>query len=173
MLSELGRRLGCEAAAASLVAHLQSQTRAVAAAVGGRPAVRAVFLFDVAPIVAAGPGSFPDELLRVAGGENLIRRGGAYPTIGLEHLLALDPDVILDGTGGGYEAAGILKPLRDAPGWRDLRAMKLGQIRSFQSPAVFRPGPRIGEGLYAVARALHGDALPLRDVQAPPSRPQP
>jgi iron complex transport system substrate-binding protein len=173
MLSELGRRLRCDAAAASIVARLQSQKAAVAAAVAGRPAVRSVFLFDTAPIVVAGPGSFPDELLRLAGGENLIRRGGAYPTIGLEHLLALDPDVLLDGTLGAHDARSILEPLRGAPGWRELRAMKLGHIRSFQSSAVLRPGPRIGEGLYAVARALHGEALIIREAQAPTGQPPP
>jgi iron complex transport system substrate-binding protein len=174
MLTELGRRLGSESAAARLVARLEAQLAAVSAAVAGRPAVRAIFLFDVAPIVAAGPGSFPDELLRRAGGENLIRRGGAYPTIGLEHLLALDPDVILDGARVSHDAASILEPLRTAPGWRDLRAMKEGRIRSFQSASVLRPGPRIGEGLFAVARALYGDDLVIvHETQAPSGGPPP
>jgi iron complex transport system substrate-binding protein len=53
--------------------------------------------------------------------------------------------------------------LADAPGWRELGAVREGRIREVGSDAL-RPGPRIGEGLWAVARAVHGDAL-----SSPPS----
>ncbi|HSN96758.1 MAG TPA: ABC transporter substrate-binding protein, partial [Candidatus Nanopelagicales bacterium] len=123
---------------------------------------RVALLFDAGPIVAAGPGGFPDELIRLAGGENLITRGGAYPTLGSEHLIALDPEVLIDGAADLHEGAAAgsrLAALRDAPGWRELRAMREGRVRPLASAAALRPGPRIGDGLAALARAIHGDAL--------------
>jgi ABC-type Fe3+-hydroxamate transport system substrate-binding protein len=46
--------------------------------------------------------------------------------------------------------------VENAPGWKELRAVKLGRVRSVGSDAL-RPGPRIGDGLWTVARAIHGD----------------
>lgn len=162
MLSELGRRLDHEAGAAAAVGAIERARSDVRAATAGKPKVRAVFLFDTAPIVAAGPGSFPDELVREAGGENVVREGGAYPTLSIERLLALDPDVILDGASTGHdgEATSRIAALRVAPGFRDLRAVREQRVRPLTTPEVLRPGPRIGQGLIALARALHGDVLP-------------
>jgi iron complex transport system substrate-binding protein len=161
MISELGKRLAHEASAALVVAKIEEARRRVRAAVAGRPRVRAVFVFDTAPIVAAGPGSFPDELIREAFGENLVREGGAYPTLSIERLLALDPEVILDGASTGHEGeeAARAAALRTAPGFRDLRAVREGRVRPLTSSVVLRPGPRIGEGLIALCTALHGEIL--------------
>ena len=121
--------------------------------------MRAAFLFDVAPVVAAGPGSFADELVREAGGDNVVKAGGAYPTLDLERLLALDPDVLLDGASDEHGPSRVAS-MREAPGWKDLRAMREGRVRPLSASTVLRPGPRIGGGLAAVARALHGEGRP-------------
>ncbi|WP_437569920.1 ABC transporter substrate-binding protein [Sorangium sp. So ce542] len=175
MLAELGRRLDAAPGAEQAIARIRARRQEVEQAVKGRPRVRVALLFDTSPIFAAGPGSFADELLRLAGGENAIARGGAYPSISVEHLLALDPDVLLDGTAGvdgadapGAQGAPRLAVLRDAPGWRSLRAVREGRVRPLRTDAVLRPGPRIGDGLAEVARALHGDALSLSDAAAAP-----
>lgn len=160
-LDELGRRLGASQGASDVIARIRAKKDAVAAAVQGLPRARVALLFDVAPVVAAGPGGFPDELLRLAGGENVITRGGAYPTINIEHLLALDPDLILDGITDTGSVLGGAPPAipRDGPGFRELRAVRSGNVRSIPTAIVLRPGPRIGEGLAILARAIHGDAL--------------
>ncbi|APR84015.1 Vitamin B12 ABC transporter, B12-binding component BtuF [Minicystis rosea] len=167
MLVDLGRRVGHDAGAAAAVAAIEAQRKQVAAAIAGRPRVKAIFLFDVGPIVAAGPGSFPDALIREAGGENLITVGGPYPTLDLEKILALDPDVLLDGASDMAESGSRVAALRDAPGWKTLRALRENRARSIMASTSLRPGPRIGDGLVAVARALHGDALALAPVKAP------
>jgi iron complex transport system substrate-binding protein len=160
MLAELGRRLGAASGAASVIERIHHRRDAVAAAVASLPRVRVALLFDTAPIVAAGPGGFPDELIRLAGGENVIARGGPYPTINIEHLLALDPDLILDATTDSAGAPGSAGIQRDAPGFRELRAVREGRVRALSTSAVLRPGPRIGDGLVTLARAIHGGALP-------------
>ncbi|MFO0761353.1 MAG: helical backbone metal receptor [Byssovorax sp.] len=172
MLRDLGEKLGHQAGAAAAVAAIEQARSQVRAAVAGKPRARAVFLFDTSPIVGAGPGSFPDELIAEAAGENLIREGGAYPTLSIERLLALDPDVILDGASTGHDGgdAARIAALRTAPGFRDLRAVREGRIRPLTSNLVLRPGPRIGQGLIALARALHGDILPAPGEEKSPGR---
>lgn len=160
MLIGLGKRVGHEKEAGELAGRIELARRRVAEAAKGLRAPRAVMLFDSGPIVVAGPGGFPDEMLRLARAENVITEGGAYPTIGLERLLALDPDVILDGASAGIEGASALAAKRDAPGWKALRAFADGRVHALSSK-VLRPGPRIGEGLLELARVLHGGAIPL------------
>jgi iron complex transport system substrate-binding protein len=155
MLAELGRRLSRAEGARAAVAAIEAARREVAAAVGGRPRVRAAFLFDVAPIFAAGPGSFAGELVHEAGGDNVVTAGGAYPTLDIERLLALDPEVILDGSADDGGPSRVAQK-RDAPGWARLRALREGKVRPLAASVVLRPGPRVGLGLVAVARALHG-----------------
>jgi iron complex transport system substrate-binding protein len=156
MLRGLGARTGHVSDAERVVARLHAEEAAVRGAVAGRPKVRALFLFGISPIVAAGPGGFPDEMLKRAGGENVVTDGSAYPTLGLEHVLALDPDVIIDAAWGEPQDQGRLSA--DTPGWRELRAVKAGRVVSLRDEVVLRPGPRIGDGLRLLAKALHPDA---------------
>ena len=155
MLHGLGRLLSRQEQAAKATWRIRQKEKAISTALQNRPRVRAVMIFDVAPIVAAGPGGFPDELLQIAGAQNLIVRGGAYPTINLEHLLALDPDVLLDASSDAPEATSSRISVQ-TPGWKELRAVREQRVIKLRGSAVLRPGPRIGDGLETLASALHG-----------------
>jgi iron complex transport system substrate-binding protein len=123
------------------------------------PRVRVVFLFDWKPLVAAGPNSFPDEIVALAGGDNVVTSGGQYPRLGVEGLLSLDPDVVLDGSADAYpDPPEVL--VKQTPGLEALRAAKTGRLHRLASTAALRPGPRIGDGVVEVARLLHPDARP-------------
>ena len=155
MIEGLGERIGRAAEAHRLRAAIDADVARIAAWATGKK-VRAVMVFDVKPLFVAGPGGFPDEVIRRAGGDNAITGGGAYPTIDLERLLALDPEVILDATDDRPGAS----RLGDSDGWRPLRAVRTGNVRKLGSAAALRPGPRIAEGIRAVAKALHGEDPP-------------
>lgn len=156
MITDLGKRVDHVDDAARVVREIETKQNALKTKLSGKPRIRVLFAFDIAPVIAAGPGSFTDEVLREAGAENVVTKGGAYPTIGLEHLLTLDPDVLLDGATDMQATKSMKERVTDTPGWKELRAVKEGRIRPVGSDAL-RPGPRIGDGLWAVARAIHGD----------------
>ena len=160
MIAELGKKLDHAADATGVRGAITGKRDAVLRATKAIAPPRAVMLFDVAPIVVAGPGGFPDEMMRLAGAKNLITEGGAYPTIGLERLIALDPEVILDGATAGVEGPSPLAAKREAPGWSRLQAFAKGRAVAVGSTAL-RPGPRIGEGLVELARSIHGSAISL------------
>lgn len=153
MLRGLGTKTGHALEAERVVARLHAEEDAVARAVASQPTVRVLLLFGISPIVAAGRGSFPDEMLRRAGAKNLVDGGGPYPTLGFEHVLGLDPDVIVDAAWGETVAGERLSA--SSPGWKELRAVKQGRVVRLRDEAVLRPGPRIGEGLRILAGALH------------------
>jgi iron complex transport system substrate-binding protein len=154
----LGDRLDAKDAAAAAVARIRARAAEVDAAVAGRPRPRVLFLFDFAPIVAAGPGSFPDELLRRAGADNVVTRGGMYPRLGPEGVLALDPDAIVDGSAPGAYAEPPMALLRGIAGLDALRAVRAGRVARLEGTAALRPGPRIGDGLLQLSRVVAGFA---------------
>lgn len=156
MILDLGTRVGHVANAERVVKNIDEKQNTLRSKLVGKPKPKVLFAFDIAPVIAAGPGSFTDEIVREAGAENVVTKGGAYPTIGLEHLLTLDPDLFLDGASDMQATKSMKERVTDAPGWKELRAVKEGKIRFVGSDAL-RPGPRIGEGLWAVAKAIHGD----------------
>jgi iron complex transport system substrate-binding protein len=153
MVLGLGSRTAHEAAARQVVDDMHAKEGLVHATVDALPHPKTLLVFGLGPIVVAGPGSFPDEMLRSAGAANVVTEGGPYPTLGMERILALAPDVVLDAT--MQESKGDERITRDTPGWREVLAVKEGHVVALRDEALLRPGPRVGEGIATLARALH------------------
>jgi iron complex transport system substrate-binding protein len=158
MIEELGERLGLRDSARNLVNRSRQRREEIARAVAREERVRVLLVFGVTPIVVAGPDSFPNEMLTMARGQNVVTSGKAYTTLGAERLVVLDPQVILDAStmGAPGDTGPGVRP--DDPGWRELSAVRQGKVVVIRDEAVLRPGPRIAEGLAVLARALHPHA---------------
>lgn len=154
MIVGLGERTGRQREAAAVVAAVHARTEAIERAVRELPPVRVLFVFGLEPVVAAGPEGYAAEMLRRAGGVNVVT-SGAYPTLDVEKVVELAPDVVLDATMGEQRVARI-RP--DRPGWSSVRAVREGRVVRLDDEAVIRPGPRVAEGLERLARALHPSA---------------
>jgi iron complex transport system substrate-binding protein len=122
------------------------------------PATRRSVLLAVGlrPLVAVGGKNFIDELITLAGGENIAGQA-AQPWLNLpdEYVVAKAPQVIIE-AGMGSER-GVSSRY-----WRDLKsipAVKEGRVYSYPSDKVLRPGPRIGEGLEEIARLVHPECF--------------
>ncbi|MCL2626729.1 MAG: helical backbone metal receptor [Cystobacterineae bacterium] len=58
---------------------------------------RVLVLIGLSPLIAAGPGSFVDELLREAGGQNILPRSPSpYPVVSPETVLRYKPDMVIN-----------------------------------------------------------------------------
>jgi iron complex transport system substrate-binding protein len=153
MILEAGERTGHAADARQVTATVDARLAEVEHAVAGDPSPRVLMVVDLNPVVATGPKDFLDELLRRAGGTNVLSTGVSWQTLDFEEITGLDPDVILDVSsmsGGG--------PTRITPaahGWADVRAVREGHVIAITDVRVLRPGPRIAEGLAILAHALH------------------
>jgi cobalamin transport system substrate-binding protein len=153
MILGLGGRTTHEASAEQVVVALRAREAAVRTAASSFPRTRTLLVFGLVPVVVAGPRSFADEMLTTAGGANVVTDGGPYPTLGMERVLALDPEVIVDAS--MQESRGSERITTDTPGWRELHAVKAGRVIALRDEAVLRPGPRVGEGILVLARAIH------------------
>ncbi len=100
---------------------------------------------QTAELLSAGPGSFVDELLTRAGVVNLLADAGTpFPKVGLEVVLARDPDFIL-------ELAIEKDPVRDRlllADWHahpGLAAVRAGRLAVISGSHTVVPGPRLIE----------------------------
>ena len=111
----------------------------------------AILIFDHDPIVAAGPNSFGDQLLGLAGLENAVAGDlGAYPVLDAEQVLHLDPQFIVDVTIGPSHAEVLSY-------WRrfdTLRAVGEEAIIHIDDPVMMRPGPRIPQAVERLEDAI-------------------
>jgi iron complex transport system substrate-binding protein len=77
-----------------------------------------------------------------------------------EALVAADPELILLGT-ASYDpsladAEVALETVAARPGWAELTAVREGAVVPYLDDIITtRPGPRLVEGLEALARAIH------------------
>jgi cobalamin transport system substrate-binding protein len=156
LLLGLAERTGHGQDGKRLAQALDEREHAIQRSVAGEPRPRVLLAVSLAPVVAAGPKSFADELIRCAGGENVIADGGAWPTVGFERIVDLDPDLVLDGTGVGKDEVTHMTP--QAAGWSGIRAVREGHVVPIRDERILRAGPRIAEGLGALARLLHPHA---------------
>ncbi|MEU4222467.1 cobalamin-binding protein, partial [Actinoplanes sp. NPDC026623] len=135
-------------------AALRARLAAVAAAVGARPRPRVAIVEWVEPPFTAG--HWVPDLVTAAGGTPVAARPGArsVETTWAE-LAAAEPEIVLvtpcgfhlDGAAG--QAASVV---RHFPG---------AQVWAIDGDAlVVRPGPRLIDGVEAIASILHPDAVP-------------
>ena len=157
----LGRSSGRSAEAEQLVAGLHTRLTAVEAAVAGRPGPRALVLEWTDPPFA--PGHWVPEMVTRAGGANVVGTAGAKSfRMTWDDALAGAPEVVvvapcgyhLDGAAELAEAVvaqGILPP--GVPVW------------AVDANASFaRPGPRLVDGVEALAAIFHPAAVGTPDL---------
>ncbi|MCU0506306.1 MAG: helical backbone metal receptor [Chloroflexi bacterium] len=170
----VGTTVGSGEAAASLTAWMRERIDAVAAvASAGATAAGAPRVFyeldATNEIYGPAPGSFIAAMVELAGGDPITTGDPAVFAIPLETLVAADPQVIVLGDalyGTTPEA------VAQRPGWAAMTAVKDGAVRPVDDTIVTRPGPRIVDGLRALALAID-PTLEIPEVGSPPSLPAP
>jgi ABC-type Fe3+-hydroxamate transport system substrate-binding protein len=160
-LRDLGVLLALNATADSLRAAIADTLTAVSRSVAAREPVRVLYLVGLDPPLVAGPGTFVDELLRIAGAANVFADAAQrWPGISIEEAVRRDPDVIIISTSSPTgDPAGRL---RRRPGWRDMRAVRSGNVHEVDADLFNRPGPRVGEAARHLSGVLHRETAPSR-----------
>jgi iron complex transport system substrate-binding protein len=149
-LTTVGERIGKAAEAKRVVGEIDA---ALDAAAAKRPAKRLKVLAIIdreasglGGLVAAGPGSWVDELLAVVGAENVLAASGVrYPKISREEILRGAPDVIIDLS---YAARASIEEWSEI----DAPAVKANRVVAMAEPYLIAPSPRVKEALDALAK---------------------
>lgn len=119
-----------------------------------RPNVFIEIWYD--PIMTAGPGSIIDEILNIAGGRNIAYdTPRAYSRFSSEVIIERDPDVIILGY---MTKANTKDTLSRRFGWNKIKAVKNKRVISSIDPdLIFRPSPRIVDGVEAIYKNLYNE----------------
>jgi iron complex transport system substrate-binding protein len=149
----VGRRLGHSADGDRLAADLTKRRDAVHAATGlsrgARP--RTVVLIWPDPPQAAGGGTFLNDLLTEAGGDNLLGGRAGWPLVSPEWLATASIDVLVvpdsEPTRSAYERAFRQGPLSRG-------TVAAARIVRIEESVLTRPGPRVFDALERLAREL-------------------
>lgn len=150
----VGDRTGTADRASALVTGLRARLQAVDAAVVDRRRPRVAVIEWVDPPFTAG--HWVPDLVRAAGGEPVGAHPGARSIQSTwPEVRACEPDVVIVAPcgfhldGAAEQAKTVSQELPDVPIW----AIDADGI-------VVRPGPRLVDGVEAIAAILHPDAVP-------------
>ena len=156
-LHDLGQATGRLADAERLIAGYRRRLDEIASRT--RDAARArVFCMEwIDPVYCSG--HWVPEMVRRAGGDDALSREGSDSVrIAWNDVLRYAPEVIIVMPCGldlekSTAAAEALLP--DLPGWRDLPAVRAGQVYAVDANSWFaRPGPRVVEGTRLLAHLI-------------------
>jgi iron complex transport system substrate-binding protein len=156
----VGDATGSSAIASQLTASMRKRMDDVAARVRGLTAPRVFYELDAtdpAKPYTTGPGSWHDQALLIAGGTNVAASAKSpWVQFSVEELLKADPEIILLGDaayGVSPEAA------KSRVGWSGLTASKRNAVYAIDDNLLSRPGPRLADGVEALAKLLHPEAF--------------
>ena len=151
---EIGGLLNTPARAEQLARNMTARVgrvKRLVAQTAVRPGV--FFQIGISPIVSVGANTFNHELIRLAGGRNLVMGPAAYPRFSKEQVLALAPDVIIIcsmARQGGFE-----QMKAEWNHWTGLPAVRNQRIFLVDSNLFNRPTPRLVDGLELLFELIH------------------
>ena len=166
-MEQIAAAAGVPERGATLVTKVRAQLAAVQLQAGKGARVRVLMIADRTPgtltgLVAVGPGNYEDEVLAIAGGDNVLREPSmpSYPRVSLETALRENPDVIIDLTDAhDADAAHVQARLADQALWGrelGLTAVRNHRVYIADSTVFLVPGPRVAEAAEKLYLALHG-----------------
>ncbi|MDP8956459.1 MAG: ABC transporter substrate-binding protein [Actinomycetota bacterium] len=153
-IQTIGRLLGTPHAAAALGQRMRREAAAIEARAEAAGSV-SCFL-DLGGLYTVAPGDFIYDLLERAGCDPVTSTAKTpFPQWSKEQLVKDDPEIFLFMSDSGTTIASLRK---DAA-LSKLSAVRTNRVFSVNGDLVSRPGPRLAQGLQALARALHPDAF--------------
>jgi iron complex transport system substrate-binding protein len=151
-IARIGERLGRRSDAARLLARMRARMRAVGERLADAPRVRTLMLVGHQPIVAVGRGTYLGEIIELARGDNIAARSAqAWPRLSVEYVIAMRPEVILDGQMGN-------DPVAPAGFWSKystIPAVRANRVHAYPQDPILHPGPRVWQSLEIIAARLH------------------
>jgi len=139
----LGQATGTEPVADSIISTIKKDLTDLQRWTATRPTIRTVYLLGGSPPWVAGPDTYIDEILRLAGGRNVFSDlEFLYGSVSPEQIRSREIDVVLVSDRSQFDA--MLTP--------GARIEEIGNTLEF-------PGPNVAQAARHVAELLHRDLL--------------
>lgn len=142
--------------ALEVVTEMEARRAAVLKSVEGLEKPTVLYEIWGDPLMVAGKGSFISELITMAGGIDVAGEAPPYSNFSLEDLVAADPDIYIY---GNVDPSLTAEVIGQRPGYGDLKAVQNDQVLAIDVDIISRPGPRLADGLEAVADLIQPDRV--------------
>lgn len=98
------------------------------------------------PLMAAGPRTFINDLISLAGGKNIFDDTvSQWPIVSSDSVISKNPDIILSHSTN----------IASRAGWSSINAVKNNKIYQIDDDIFSRPGPRLVDALEQLAKIIH------------------
>jgi iron complex transport system substrate-binding protein len=161
LIRALGDRIDQPNKAAALEEKITQALDAARTLSRGKPKVPCFISIDRSPgnmaqMLSTGGSTFVNQMVDIAGGKNIfddiVTR---YPTVSKEALAARAPEVILEFKPSPSPELSVNNALiADWQSMRAIPAVRNGRISVITHDAALTPGPRMGEVIMSIAKAL-------------------
>lgn len=155
MVAEVGGLCDKERESRKLIGAMKATMHEAKRKVEGMEKPRVYVEVGYSPLFTAGKGSHIDDLIEIAGGENIAREiDKPYPRISQEFIIQKDPQVIiLPYMGRGYTKESVKK----RSGWENISAVQNNRIYDdIGTQIITIPSPNlILKGLPELAKRIH------------------
>jgi len=150
----IARLTGHEEAAEQLIADLEARLATVEERLVAVDAGPRVFYELTDDLYTVSPASFIGSALSLLRLQNIAEgTQGAFPQLSSEAVVEADPEIILMA-----DAAFVpVESVPQRPGWGGMAAVVEGRIYPVDGDVMSRPGPRIVDGIEALAALIYPD----------------
>lgn len=157
LVARVGELTGRTAAVGPLVARMNGEIAGVRRLVQPYRAPRVLYVLWPDPLIVPARHALVTELIEIAGGRSVTDvDGDAYPRYSLEAAVAAAPEVIILASHGSRAGPVVREKWERLA---SLPAIRNGRLYSVSGDLLHRYGPRMIDGLYQLARAIHPEAF--------------
>ncbi len=154
----LGKVTGHYDQAKKVVEEMAEKIKRVSEKIKGKKRVRVAHILWHDPIWVSGRNTFINEVIEIAGGENVFEFEG-WRIVSVEDLIAANPDVIIvnsgSGMGGGRNV--IYEWIMSDERLKTINAVKNNRVYVIDADIVSRPSYRLADAVEIIAKMLHPD----------------
>lgn len=151
----IAERVGRKEQGNAIIGGIEASVAKVRERLRDTPARRMLMLVGHQPIVAVGRNTFLDDLLKIAHADNIADASGEqWPTLSIEYVISMRPEVILDGQMGND----AVSPSHFWDAYPIIPAVREHRVLGYPEDPTLHPGPRVGQTLEMLARMIHPEA---------------
>jgi iron complex transport system substrate-binding protein len=157
-IMNVGRACGAEDNATRLCGEINASIKAITdktSRLNESQKPKVLMLLDTYDFYVAGSNCYGDDLIKIAGGQNVAYRLEDYKAMSKEAVIDADPDIIIMPV-DQYSQADFEKLRNGTEDWmRQLSAVRNGKVYAIASDPIFRPGPRVVDAAQDMAKIIH------------------
>jgi iron complex transport system substrate-binding protein len=156
-IQRVGDAIGFSGAAREQVSRMSARIAEFRAEAASRPPARVYLEWWPKPMFTPGAACWSNDLIRLAGGENVFAGlAGQSCEVSVGELCAADPEVIFVAwCGVPFAKLNVERVLR-REGLQAVHAVRERRLYAIDESLLGRPGPRVVDGIEAMARAIRG-----------------